>query len=184
MCIYDYDAVLMEFCQEIFASSKMMHSMTGTNAFGLICLTTLYGVIDMLLHIDSGATTCDTISEVDIHMPSHIKSNRLSGLPAEMLRDLIAARQARGWSQAELGRRVGLPQVHISGIETGKVAPRFNTLLDLVRVLDYDLLLVPRSLVPAVQSLIRDQRHPDGSATDEGERPMYAAEEPEGGHES
>ncbi len=117
-------------------------------------------------------------------MPSHIKSNRLSGLPAEVLRDLIAARQARGWSQAELGRRVGLPQVHVSGIETGKVAPRFNTLLDLVRVLDYDLLLVPRSLVPAVQSLIRDQRHPDGSATDEGERPMYAADEPEGGHES
>jgi len=101
-----------------------------------------------------------------------------------MLRDLIAARQARGWSQAELGRHVGLPQVHISGIETGKVAPRFNTLLDLVRVLDYDLLLVPRSLVPAVQSLIRDQRHRDGSATDEGERPMYATEEPEGGHES
>jgi HTH-type transcriptional regulator/antitoxin HipB len=120
-------------------------------------------------------------------MQSHIKtghSSRLSGLPAVVLRDLIAARQARGWSQAELGRRVGLPQVHISGIETGKVAPRFNTLLDFVRVLDYDLLLVPRSLVPAVQSLIRDQRHPTGSTTDEGERPLYAADEPEDRHES
>ncbi len=117
-------------------------------------------------------------------MPSHIKSSRLSGLPEDVLRDLRAARRKRGWSQAELGRRVGLPQVHISGIETGKVVPRFNTLLDLVRVLDYDLLLVPRSLVPAVQSLIRDQRHPNSSATDEGERPLYATDEPEDRHES
>src|ERR1700730_17024858 len=107
-------------------------------------------------------------------MPKHIKSARLNGLPDEMRRDLIAARQSHGWSQAELGRRVGLPQVHISGIETGKVVPRYNTLLDLVRVLEYDLLLVPRTLVPAVQSLIRDHRKPRASDTDEGERPLYA----------
>ncbi len=112
-------------------------------------------------------------------MPSHIKSTRLNGLPEDMLRDLVAARQKRGWSQVELGRRVGLPQVHISGIETGKVAPRFNTLLDLVRVLDYDLLLVPRSLVPAAQSLIRDQNH-----TGDGERPLYATDDPEKRDES
>jgi transcriptional regulator with XRE-family HTH domain len=119
------------------------------------------------------------------NMPSHIKSTRLNGLPEDLRVNLAAARQKRGWSQAELGRRVGLPQVHISGIETGKVAPRFNTLLDLVRVLDYDLLLVPRSLVPAVQSMIRDQRHPDSKATDEGERSLYASTgEREGSDES
>ena len=117
-------------------------------------------------------------------MPAHIKPTRLDGLPAEALRDLIAARKARGWSQAELGRRVGLPQVHISGIETGKVAPRFNTLLDLVRVLHYDLLLVPRPLVPAVQSLIRDQRHAHGGAGDDGERPLYAIDDTEDDRES
>ena len=117
-------------------------------------------------------------------MPTHIKSSRLNGLPAEVLRDLIAARRARGWSQAELGHRVGLPQVHISGIENGKVSPRFNTLLDLVRVLDYDLLLVPRPLVPAVQSLIRDRRLADGDAADDGERPLYAVDDPEEDRES
>jgi transcriptional regulator with XRE-family HTH domain len=101
----------------------------------------------------------------------HIKSKRFNSLPEAMLRDLKTARRKRGWSQAELGRRVGLPQMHISGIETGKIVPRFDTLLDFVRVLDYDLLMVPRSLVPAVQSLIRDHDR------DTEERPLYANDE-------
>jgi transcriptional regulator with XRE-family HTH domain len=88
---------------------------------------------------------------------------------------MIEARQKRGWSQVELGRRVGMPQMHISGIETGKIVPRFDTLLDLVRVLDFDLVMVPRPLVPAVQGLIRDYRNPSSdSDLDQGERPLYA----------
>ena len=38
--------------------------------------------------------------------------------------------------------------------------PRFDTLLDLVRILDQDMLLVPRALVPAVQSLMRAHNAP------------------------
>jgi transcriptional regulator with XRE-family HTH domain len=103
------------------------------------------------------------------------RSPRLQGLPKLMRQELKEARQSRGWSQAELGRRVGLPQMHISRIESGKIVPRFNTLLDMVRVLDYDLLMVPRALVPVVQSLIRDHRYPEnGSSADEGEQPLYA----------
>lgn len=117
-------------------------------------------------------------------MPLHIKRTRPTGLPDDLLRALIAARQALGWSQRELGGRVGLPQVHISGIETGKVVPRFNTLLDLVRVLGYDLLLVPRSLVPAVQSMSRDQSDPDRRSPDDGERPLYASHDREIADES
>jgi len=110
-------------------------------------------------------------------MPSHIKAVRLNRLPAAIRHELVAARHKRGWSQAELGRRAGLPQMHISSIETGKVAPRFDTLLDLVRVLDRDLLMVPRSLVPAVQALIRDERRQ--AAEDEPELPLYAADDDE-----
>jgi len=76
---------------------------------------------------------------------------------------LKAARRGRRWSQAELGKRVGLPQMHISSIESGKIVPRFDTLLDLVRVLDFDLLLIPRPIVPVVQSLIRQDSDPEGS---------------------
>ena len=110
-------------------------------------------------------------------MPSHIRPKRLNALPDDLRRELSEARHTRGWSQAELGQRLGLPQMHISGIETGKIVPRFDTLLDLVRVLDRDLLMVPRALVPAVEALIRDHRRPHRDTdADEGERPLYAAE--------
>jgi HTH-type transcriptional regulator / antitoxin HipB len=111
-------------------------------------------------------------------MPSHMKT-RAQALPAAMRQVLMEARRQRGWSQAELGQRVGLPQPHISGIETGKVIPRFDTLLELVRVLDYDLLLVPRDLVPVVQSLTRE-RHVHGPDEAE-ERPLYMPDEGEEG---
>jgi transcriptional regulator with XRE-family HTH domain len=105
-----------------------------------------------------------------------MKPIRLNRLPEELRQELKQARLKRGWSQLELGERVGLPQVHISAIENGKTVPRYDTLLDLVRVLDRDLVMVPRALVPAVQALIRDYRRREGGA-DEGERPLYAATE-------
>ena len=114
-------------------------------------------------------------------MGSPIKPYRSHSLPEAMRLQLKKARKSRGWSQAELGRRVGLPQMHISGIESGKIVPRFDTLLDLVRIIDYDLLLVPRALVPTVQSLIRDHSNPESSRyADEGEQPLYAT--PAAGH--
>jgi transcriptional regulator with XRE-family HTH domain len=120
---------------------------------------------------------CDIIFIRDINMPSHLKPKRLNGLPEAMREELIEARHERGWSQEELGKRLGLPQMHISGIETGKIVPRFDTLLDLVRGLDRDLLMVPRALVPAVQALVRDHFHPDDrtAENDEGERPLYGS---------
>ena len=106
-----------------------------------------------------------------------MKPKRLDALPADIRRRLVQMRSAKGWSQVELGRQVGLPQVHISAIETGKVVPRFDTLLDLVRVLDYDLLLVRRHVVPAVQALIRDYDQPDARRDSDGERPLYAMDD-------
>jgi len=99
---------------------------------------------------------------------------RLQGLPTDIRRQIIEARGQRRWGQRELGAAVGLPQPHISAIESGEIVPRFDTLLDIVRVLDLDLLLVPRSLVPAVQSLIRAQKEPDSP-----EKSLYATDEEE-----
>jgi HTH-type transcriptional regulator / antitoxin HipB len=104
----------------------------------------------------------------------HIRSLRLKGLPADLREHIKQARTKRGWGQRELGAQIGLPQPHISAIESGGIVPRFDTLLDIVRVLDLDLLLVPRSLVPAVQSLIRAHKEPESV-----ERPLYAVDDDE-----
>ncbi len=105
------------------------------------------------------------------HIKKPIKPTRLKGLPLTVRQTLKAARQEHGWSQAELGERAGLPQMHVSGIETGKIVPRFDTLLDLARVLGHDLVLAPRALVPAIQALLRHGDRGDDSP------PLYALQE-------
>jgi transcriptional regulator with XRE-family HTH domain len=111
---------------------------------------------------------------VKLDIKKHIRPLKSKGLPADLRQHIKDARAKRGWGQRELGAQVGLPQPHISAIESGEIVPRFDTLLDIVRVLDLDLLLVPRSLVPAVQSLIRSQKEPESA-----ERSLYAADDEE-----
>lgn len=97
-----------------------------------------------------------------------------SGLPSALREALADARRQRGWSQLELGRRVGLPQVHISKIESGKVTPRFDTLLEIARVLDHDLILVPREELAVVRGLIAQ---PSDAAEPSEEGPLYTPDE-------
>jgi len=115
-----------------------------------------------------------TISNMEFDIRKRIRPLRFKGLPTNLREQIKEARSKRGWGQRELGSAVGLPQPHVSAIESGQIVPRFDTLLDLVRVLDLDLLLVPRSLVPVVHSLIRAQREPESA-----EKPLYAADEEE-----
>ena len=107
------------------------------------------------------------------NITKHVRPLRLGALPEDMRRALKHARENRGWTQRDLASRLGLTQAHISGIESGKIVPRYDTLLELVRILDRDLLMVPRALVPVVQSLIRDHLQPDKKGEGE-ERSLYA----------
>jgi transcriptional regulator with XRE-family HTH domain len=100
---------------------------------------------------------------------------RQKGLPADLRRALKDAREKRGWSQRDLASRLGIAQRHISGIESGKIVPRYDTLLEFIRMLDRDLLMVPRALVPVVQSLVRDHlKHQPG---EDEERSLYAGDD-------
>jgi transcriptional regulator with XRE-family HTH domain len=101
---------------------------------------------------------------------------RLQSLPDDLRREIRERRKAKGWSQEELAKKAGLAQRHISAIETGKVVPRYDTLLDILRVLDRDLILIPRELLSAVQALIRDHRNRTAHGYTE-ERPLYAVDE-------
>jgi len=104
-----------------------------------------------------------------------IRFLRQKRLPADLRQALKDARGKRGWSQRDLANRLGIAQRHISGIESGKTVPRYDTLLELVRMLDSDLIMVPRALVPVVQSLVRE--HLKDQQGDRDERPLYAVDE-------
>ena len=70
---------------------------------------------------------------------------------------LKAARQEKGFSQRELSAKAGVPQSHISKIERGAVDLQLSSLIELARVLDLDIMSVPRKLVPAVQAVVRGE---------------------------
>ncbi|HWA91876.1 MAG TPA: helix-turn-helix transcriptional regulator [Rhizomicrobium sp.] len=70
-------------------------------------------------------------------------------------RTLKAAREAKGLTQRALAERAGVPQSHISRIESGAVDLQTSSLIQLARALDLELSLVPRQIVPAVDALAR-----------------------------
>ena len=71
---------------------------------------------------------------------------------ARMLRDI---RKAQGMSQRTLSAKAGIPQSHISKIENGAVDLRISSLVELARVLNLELELVPRNSVSAVRAIAR-----------------------------
>jgi transcriptional regulator with XRE-family HTH domain len=84
-----------------------------------------------------------------------ISMNGQSYAVMELARTLRDARIARGLSQRELAARAGLGQNRLALIETGGVDLRTSTLAQLARALDLELVLTPRRVLPAVQSLTR-----------------------------
>ncbi|WP_119272276.1 helix-turn-helix domain-containing protein [Taklimakanibacter deserti] len=86
-------------------------------------------------------------------------------------KDLKKARQGKGLSQRALSAASGVPQGHISKIETGTVDLRLSSLIELARILDLELMLVPRKYIPAVQSIVRQ------ASADQNQRPAYTLDE-------
>ncbi len=76
---------------------------------------------------------------------------------SNLINQLKSARKARGLKQAELGEKLGLPQSHISKIEQGTTDLRLSTIADMARVLDQELILVPRQMVSSVRALLRGE---------------------------
>lgn len=67
---------------------------------------------------------------------------------------LRAAREKKALSQRAFSAMLGIAQGRLSRIETGTTNLRASSLLELARALDLEVMLVPRQLVPAVNSLI------------------------------
>jgi len=74
----------------------------------------------------------------------------------EIAETLKAARQSKQLSQRELSEKVGLTQSHISRIENAAVDLQVSNLIELARALELELVLVPKKVLPPVQSLVRE----------------------------
>ncbi len=60
-------------------------------------------------------------------------------------------------TQSTLGEKLGLPQSHVSKIEQEANDPRLSTVTDMARVLDQELVLIPRQMVSVVRALLNGQ---------------------------
>ncbi|CAM5551567.1 helix-turn-helix domain-containing protein [Eoetvoesiella caeni] len=68
---------------------------------------------------------------------------------------LREARTAKSLSQRDLSKLAGVPQSHISKIESNQVDLRLSSLIAIANALDLELALVPRQAMPAIQSITR-----------------------------
>jgi HTH-type transcriptional regulator/antitoxin HipB len=83
-------------------------------------------------------------------------------------------RLRRNWSQQDLAAKAGLTQSQLSRIEHGADV-RLSTLLEVARVLDLDIRLVPREMVGSVDHIMAGRNHPEPSKPDLP--PRFAGEE-------
>jgi transcriptional regulator with XRE-family HTH domain len=63
---------------------------------------------------------------------------------------IMKARKARALSQTALADRLGMKQSQISSIEAGKHDLRLTTLIEVSRAVGLEIVLAPRSLLPAI----------------------------------
>lgn len=68
------------------------------------------------------------------------------------------ARKAKRMTQGELGQKTGLPQSHISQIESGNIDIRLSSLQEITKLLDLELMFVPRHFKPAIQGIIDSEQ--------------------------
>ncbi len=94
----------------------------------------------------------------------------------EIIRLLKAARKDRRMSQRVLSEKTGIAQSHISKIENGSVDITVSTLVELARALELEVMLVPRRLIPAVQSMTRSARR--GGSDDTADAAMVREPKP------
>ena len=105
-------------------------------------------------------------------MPKHIH-DKSPYQPVEFVAALARSRRDRGLSQKALGARLGLPQSHISKIESGRTDLRLSSLIEFARQLDLELLLVPRKFVPAIRALAAGATDGSGPSGDDTAQYLY-----------
>ena len=90
---------------------------------------------------------------------------------------LRGARIAKKLSQRNLSQLAGVPQSHISKIESNQVDLRLSSLVALANALDLEVTLVPRKAMPAVQLISRQTAHASVPESRSDAKPAYSLDE-------
>ena len=72
-----------------------------------------------------------------------------------LLLELKGIRKQKHLSQIRVSELIRMPQGHLSNIENGKVDPKLSSVMEIARVLDHELILVPRSSLALVNSVLK-----------------------------
>ena len=91
-------------------------------------------------------------------------------------RKLKKTRESKGLSQRELSARSGVPQGHISKIESGSVDLRLSSLVTIARILDLELALIPRKHLAAINSIVGSA---NSNTNGKPPRPAYSLDDDE-----
>jgi HTH-type transcriptional regulator / antitoxin HipB len=91
-----------------------------------------------------------------LHLPCSIGYNHDMIEPKRHIGEILAReRRRRHLTQADLAKLMGRDQTYIARVEGGKRDPRWATVLDFARALDLEPMLIPRSWVPAVTTIVQ-----------------------------
>jgi transcriptional regulator with XRE-family HTH domain len=74
---------------------------------------------------------------------------------ADLITTLAAARKAQHITQAQLAESAGLSRMTVQRTEGGDLDPRYSTLAEMARMLGLDIIAVPSSLRPSLQTFIQ-----------------------------
>jgi len=84
---------------------------------------------------------------------------------AHIAQQIKEAREVKGLSQRALSKKVGIPQSHISKIENGAVNLQLSSLIELARVLELELMLVPKKAQKATDVIVNDTKRTNRLST-------------------
>lgn len=74
------------------------------------------------------------------------------------------ARQAAALTQEQVADLSGISRPRYRDIETGAAAARATTLINIARALGLEMMLVPQTMVPAIESLLHPETEDDRPA--------------------
>lgn len=80
----------------------------------------------------------------------------LTGILLTIVARLKQARRARALTQKSVADKLGVAQSYIAKMETGKVDFPISRLVELARVLDFEVVLVPKKKLAVVEAVIKE----------------------------